>query len=311
VTVDTTWEAPREPSGPGFSDAVTFAFGDAEAQVYGVARVGLSADPETGATTASGLALLFADGGPVAVRADGGLAVDAPGWADVDAAGVTTTIDEPLREWTVLFADEAGANGFDLRFRALAPPAELTADDPVARTGGMTGYESFCRVTGTATIAGVDRPIDARGQRGHSWGAPDWDKLTVARTITAWLDDDLAVSIVAVRDTKAKAHDAEAVAAFLIEPPAGTDDDPGHAAANVPVAVGEPLVSTTYDGDGRQRAAGLELYVTDESPARRAAGEAVCGTTLDLGRLRLDCAFFRWRMEGREGIGRYDVLRRT
>ena len=42
----------------------------------------------------------------------------------------------------------------------------------------------------------------------------------------------------------------------------------------------------------------------------RAAGEAVCGTTFDLGELRLDCAFFAWRMEGREGVGRYDLLRR-
>jgi hypothetical protein len=36
----------------------------------------------------------------------------------------------------------------------------------------------------------------------------------------------------------------------------------------------------------------------------------VAGTSLDLGRLRLDCAFFRWRSGGREGVGRYDVLRR-
>ena len=42
-----------------------------------------------------------------------------------------------------------------------------------------------------------------------------------------------------------------------------------------------------------------------------AAGEVVCGTSLDLGRLRLDCAFLRWRMEGREGVGRYDILRRV
>ena len=31
---------------------------------------------------------------------------------------------------------------------------------------------------------------------------------------------------------------------------------------------------------------------------------------LDLGRLRMDCAFFRWRMEGREGVGRYDVVQK-
>ena len=72
-----------------------------------------------------------------------------------------------------------------------------------------------------------------------------------------------------------------------------------------------PRLSTTYDGDGRQRRAGLELWVDEDGCPRRAAGEVVCGTSLDLGRLRLDCAFFRWRMEGREGVGRYDVLRRT
>jgi len=45
--------------------------------------------------------------------------------------------------------------------------------------------------------------------------------------------------------------------------------------------------------------------------ARRAAGEVVCGTTVDLGDLRLDSAFFQWRMEGRTGTGRYDVMRRV
>ena len=55
----------------------------------------------------------------------------------------------------------------------------------------------------------------------------------------------------------------------------------------------------------------LELYLDEEGYPRRAAGEVLCGTTLDLGRLRLDCAFFAWHMEGREGVGRYDVLRRA
>jgi hypothetical protein len=50
----------------------------------------------------------------------------------------------------------------------------------------------------------------------------------------------------------------------------------------------------------------------DEESAyvRRAAGQVLCGTTLDLGQLRLESAFFGWRMEGRDGVGRYDVLRR-
>jgi hypothetical protein len=74
----------------------------------------------------------------------------------------------------------------------------------------------------------------------------------------------------------------------------------------------EPLLSTTYDADGRQRHAGLEVWPEgDDAVPHRAAGEVLCGTTLDLGRQRLDCAFFEWKMEGRSGVGRYDVLRRT
>jgi hypothetical protein len=41
------------------------------------------------------------------------------------------------------------------------------------------------------------------------------------------------------------------------------------------------------------------------------AGEVACGTSLELGRLHLDCAFFHWRTDGRAGVGRYDVLRRA
>jgi hypothetical protein len=304
--VDTTWEEPRPQVGAGFSDAVTFAFGDAEAEVYGVARVGLSAAPDGNGIAASGLALLFVDGQPVAVRADGGVPVDPPTWAAIDAAGVRTTVEEPLRAWTVSFADEDGATGFDLRFDALAPPAELDPGHPAAKAGGMAGYESYARVTGTMRAGGTERTIDGHGQRGHSWGSPDWEQLSLARTVGLWAGDDLAVTLTAVRERGAKAHDAERVAAFLVEPSEEAPEE-----GPVPHAVLEPLLSTTYDGEDRQRAAGLELYVTDESPARRAAGEVVAGTTLDLGRLRLDCAFFRWRIEGREGIGRYDVLRRT
>lgn len=116
----------------------------------------------------------------------------------------------------------------------------------------------------------------------------------------------------ALREQGAKAHDGELIAAYVIEPELDADGEPiDGSAGSVAHPVEEALISTTYDGEERQRTAGLELYVDEEGHARRAAGEAICGTTLDLGRLRLDCAFFRWRMEGRDGIGRYDILRRT
>jgi hypothetical protein len=78
------------------------------------------------------------------------------------------------------------------------------------------------------------------------------------------------------------------------------------------VAIDDPRLSTTYDGDGHPRRAGLELWVgEDDGYPRHATGEVICGSTLDLGQLRLDCAFVRWRMDGRSGCGRYDVLRRA
>jgi hypothetical protein len=273
-------EAPQA-SGNGASDAWTFAFGDAGARVYGLARIGhVPGDPPT----ASGMGVLFEGAEPVAVRAEGGVTTPAP-------AGVSAETVEPLKRWRVRFGD-----AFDLEVEALGPPSVLDGGHPVAKAGGMRGYEQLCRFRGD--VRGTK--VDCLGQRGHSWGAPDWSKLALTRTITAWLDTETAVSVSAVRPASAKHHADEAVAATLIQ-------------AGVPVPVAEPLISTTFDGEGRQRHAGLELWLDTEGGSfpHRAAGEVLCGTTLDLGRLRLDAAFFAWHMEGRTGVGRYDVLRRA
>jgi len=135
------------------------------------------------------------------------------------------------------------------------------------------------------------------GQRGESTGDPDWGRMSLARTLTAWFEDGRAISGVAIRPDGAESHADELATVYVVE--------------EEPALVAEPRISTTYDGEEHQHGVGLELYVgeEDEYPLR-AAGEVVAGTSLDLGRLRLDCAFFRWRMAGRVGIGRYDILRR-
>ena len=294
MSVDPAAEAPRTGEGEGFSDAVTFAFGDAQTRLYGVARVGLAGE------VASGLAVLFSGREPVAAGAQGAVAVSKLAWEAVCAAGVRTTVEEPLQAWTVRFDGEEG--GFDLRFEARSAPAVLAGDSAAARAGGMEGYEQLCAVTGTVRAGGREHQVRCLGQRGHLWGTPDWDRMALARTVTAWLGDDLGVSLLAVRPAKASTHLDEAVGAWVFEggPPAA------------PVAIFDPRLSTTYDAGLRQRRAGLELWANEEGGfARRAAGEVLCGTSLDLGRLRLDTAFFEWRMEGRAGVGRYDVLRRT
>lgn len=304
MTISAENELPRPGAGPGFADALTVSFGDGDSDVFGVARLGIATGAD-GAATASGLGILFAGGKPVAVRAEGDVPVPDPRWEALVVGGIETRIVEPLSAWHISFGSEDGAYGFDLDLSALSAPAEIVGRDPAAVLGGMEGYEQLCRVTGTVTIDGAGRPLDCLGQRGRSWGAPDWDRIGLARTLSAWLDERLAVSVTAVRPARAAGHDAEAVAAFVLE--AAPD-----AAQAVPQRMADPRLSTIYDGEGRQRRAGLELYADEESDhARRIAGDATCGTSLDLGRLRLECAFFTWRMEGRSGVGRYDILKRA
>ncbi len=272
-------EAPQA-RGDGASDAFTVAFGDPSERVYGLARLGhVPGEPPTH----SGMGLLFDGTDPVAVQAEGAVSEGSP-------AGVVLETVEPLQSWRASFE-----GAFELELSALSAPAALDPKDPVAKAGGMQGYEQLCRFRGT--VRGT--AVDCLGQRGHSWGAPDWSKMALTRSLSAWFDTETAVSVSAVRTASAKHHADEAVTATVVT-------------AGVPDVAFEPLVSTTSDGEGRQRHAGLELWMSEDGRfPHRAAGEVLCGTTLDLGRLRLDAAFFLWRMEGRTGVGRYDVLRKT
>lgn len=284
-------ESPRPAEGEGFGDSVTFSFADRESDLYGLARLGLA--PQEG--QASALAVLFSGRDLVHEQVLGGVAVGQPDWTDFEVHRVRTTIETPLQAWRVALED-----GFDLRFEATSQPIDL-GDGVAARASGLEGYEQLCRVEGDVTVRGRSRSLACLGQRGHGWGPAPWERIELARTVSAWLEDGTAVTLAAVRPASAAEHDEEAVTAFVVDPPDGP-----------PLVVDEPRLSTTYDGDGRQVRAGLELWMgaEDELP-RRVAGEVSCGTTFELGRLRLDCAFFSWRMEGRAGAGRYDRLRRA
>ncbi len=295
MTVTQADEQPRVGDAPGASAAVTFAFGDPRSGVFATARLGLTA------TGASGLLMVFAGGEVAAVRAESAeRPSDDGGWETVRAAGLRTTVEEPLGAWTL--RGEAEGVQLDLRFDARSAPAHLEADRPAARAGGLEGYEQLCAVEGVVAVNAERHELRCLGQRGHSWGAPDWERLSLTRTLTAWMGEDCGLSLVAARPAKASAHADELVDVMLLE---GGPDAPA-------TVVDQPRLSTTYDAEGRMRRAGLELYVTPEDEvARRAHGEVLCGTTVDLGRLRLDASFFGWEMDGRPGVGRYDIVRRT
>lgn len=289
-------ETPRPAPSDAFTDAITIAFGDAGAELYGTARLGLA-----GGRTASGLVLLFEGDEMAAVAAEGGLPVEDPSsWKHVSAAGLDLETVEPLRAWRLHYAGQDAS--LDLEVEAIGAACELEEGDAVAGAGGMRGYDQPVRVRGAADLGGRQVRIEGLGQRERSWGTPDWSAVERTRTASAWFGD-LAVSVAAIGPEGCAGHGQEAISAVLFDAAAEGDASC--------VRVEDPRLSTTFDSDGRQLHAALELWVTDEGPPRRAWGEVVCGTTLDLGRLRLDCSFLRWRMEGREGVGRYDVLRRA
>jgi hypothetical protein len=287
-------EAPRPLAEPGDTDTVTFAWADARAEIYGLARLarGTAAD---GSLEGSSLAVVFAGREPMyaLVRGGGAVAPEA-GWDDLALEGLAAAIETPLELWT-LRGD--GATSFALTFEAAGPPAELDPAAPAAVAGGMAGYEQLCRVEGSARIGGRERPVRGLGQRSRAWGNPDWDRIALTRSLGIWAPGGDGLTLTAVRPAGARSHAEEATWAALLGP-AGAQE------------IAEPRLSTTSYADGRLVRAGLELWVAaDEGLPRRAAGEALTGSTLDLGALRLDCAFFRWYLDGREGVGRYDVLR--
>jgi hypothetical protein len=271
-------DTPRPLRKPGDTDAVTFSWADTDANLYGLARVatGLGADGET---STSALAVAFLGRDPL------GAVVASP------ADAVTATVEEPLSRWTVRGTGELE---FELTFEALTAPVGFRGRQAVVKAGGMEGYEQLCRVHGTLE----GRAVKGLGQRGHSWGNPDWDKIALTRSVAAWFDDG-GVALSLVRPTKASHHAGEAAWGAFFSPDATLQVD-------------EVRLSTTTDEAARPIRAAIELYLDKDSEyPYRGAGEVLTGSTLELGALRMDVAFFRWHAEGRTGVGRYDLIRRA
>jgi len=77
-----------------------------------------------------------------------------------------------------------------------------------------------------------------------------------------------------------------------------------------PNEVSETLLSTEYGPDGVQRRATLELWTDgDEGQPLRGAGTLISATQVQGPGTASDVAFFRWALEGREGLGHYEIVR--
>ncbi len=118
------------------------------------------------------------------------------------------------------------------------------------------------------------------------------------RSIGVVFGDGGLLALSAVRPEEAGGHGEEAVAAVLCS------------ADGAPVDVSEALLSTEYGPDGVQRRATLELWVDgEEGQPLRGAGTLISASSVRHPGLHADIAFFRWSLEGREGLGHYEVVR--
>jgi hypothetical protein len=92
--------------------------------------------------------------------------------------------------------------------------------------------------------------------------------------------------------------DEEEVTAILCDPDAA------------PLTFEETLLSTEYGEDGVQRRATLELWPSvEEMRPLRGAGSLISAVHVRRQNLDSQIAFFRWAVEGREGLGTYEVAR--
>jgi hypothetical protein len=118
------------------------------------------------------------------------------------------------------------------------------------------------------------------------------------RSIGIVFADGGLMAVTAGHPAGSDGHGEEEVTAVLCDPDAA------------PVAFEEVLLSTEYGSDGVQRRATLELWADPDAPRPlRGAGTAISSLRVKRGGLNSEIAFFRWSVEGREGLGHYEIAR--
>jgi len=163
--------------------------------------------------------------------------------------------------------------------------------EPIVGGAALDGVTAHvCDVTGTVGTA----KVRCLGTVGETQTAPAWDELDALRSVSAVFDKDHAFLAVARRPRGAPGHGQEEVSAWLLH-------------EGRPLTVEDARISTVYDGEGRQRSAGFELWIAGEDFPRRLSGTVVAGSSLQLERVDVHAAIFRWRMEARECAGAYEL----
>jgi hypothetical protein len=221
-----------------------------------------------------------------------------------DGSGERAMFDVMLAECSEVSEDwRLTAQGVDLRV------ASSGEDDPGRfRDAGspIADSQRLCRVHGTVTLGQTERAVDCAGTRAVIDGV-DAGALHSVRAVSGWTQGGDAFGLIALRAPGGRGQESDLVSATLFDPDGW-------------IAVDDPRLSTTYDGEGHPRRVNLELWIGDEEHEfpRRAAGEIAgpgisgeidgSGAVGELGRARLEAVPLRSHSRGHEGGGVYAML---
>jgi hypothetical protein len=181
------------------------------------------------------------------------------------------------------------------RLRAELPGVLSLELEPISKAADLDEVSvRLARVRGEA----AGHPIDCIGTVSETRRLPTWEELDLLRSVTVVVDEGNALLALARRPRDAVGHGDERVSAWLIE-------------NGEPRRVEDARISTVYDGGGRQRSAGLELWLPREDYPHRGSGAAIAGSSLELEGVSVHAAVFRWRLDGHEGLGAYELMLRV
>lgn len=120
----------------------------------------------------------------------------------------------------------------------------------------------------------------------------------VRRSIGIVFDDGRLLALTSTLPAGAAGHGEEEVTAVLCDPDGES------------LAFEEALLSTEFGEGGVQRRATLELWPdVEEMRPLRGAGTLINCVCVRRQGVDSNIAFFRWTVEGREGLGTYEVAR--
>ena len=207
----------------------------------------------------------------------------------------------------VVSQDDAGVRleaegwGLEIEHSSRGEPVSFGPDSEAGAVSGVTLELATAEVTGRVWDSKGELGIHCPGVTRLATGSVDWPQTSLLRILAVPLDDGGLLALAAARPTRAEGHGEEGVSCALS----------GAGGSHAPAA--EALLSTQYDAAGEHVRVGLELELSteDEEPPLRGAATRLCGTRIERPGMTLDCAFFRWELDGRAGTGRYDIVTRA